>query len=491
MTPEQQRALALARAQRKRAEAAQPQRSFGQMIKENVLGDNDPTTQNFGEKVGTFLNKAGESMTMGLIGDEASAAVEGLIPGVDRNERQQFYRDQESQFEQSNPGLALTADIGGAMVAPLGAIGAVGRSASALKRVAASSAASGGMGATYGFMEGEDGNRAQSAVDTGSLAAAAGAAVPIAGGALQKLLNARASSRTIKEAARGAPTTEEGFQQASTAYRAIDDAGLSIKPDVLQNRTSAIAQMLKEGGADPIITPNSARLQKVMSEAADGMNSVPVSEVERLRRISGNAAGANLQNKGDTRLATRAIGELDDFMSGLGQADVDFGDLEAVQSLLPKARELWAKSSRSQTIDDAISAGDDYLSGSASGIRNQFRRILRSDKMSRGFSEAEKKAMRRVINGSIPEQVILMAGSGLGRLAAAGVGFMGGPLGAIGGIALGVGARKLSDRIVIKNAETVRALVANGGLKSIPEANPNARIFMERLLRQGSAAAAQ
>lgn len=85
--------LAAARAELERRQAARP--GLGQRIRDNLLGDDDPTTQNFGERVGSFLNKAGESMTFGLIGDEASAAVESVLPGVDYETRRDHYRDQE------------------------------------------------------------------------------------------------------------------------------------------------------------------------------------------------------------------------------------------------------------------------------------------------------------------------------------------------------------------------------------------------------------
>ena len=80
-------------------------------------------------------------------------------------------------------------------------------------------------------------------------------------------------------------------------------------------------------------------------------------------------------------------------MGNLKSSDAYAGDLETIQTVLPKAREVWARMSHSQTVDDAIDAGQDYLSGSSSGVCNQFKRIL-SPTLSRGFSDAEKKAMR-------------------------------------------------------------------------------------------------
>ena len=71
----------------------------------------------------------------------------------------------------------------------------------------------------------------------------------------------------------------------------------------------------------------------------------------------------------------QVIGGLDDFVQNLtpGQAS---GDVEALETLIPKARDLWSRMSRSQIVEDAIDAGkENYLSGASSGIRNQFKRI--------------------------------------------------------------------------------------------------------------------
>jgi len=79
------------------AARARKRKGLGHRIAENLIGDDDPTTQNIGERIGTALNMAGEAMTFGLIGDEASAAVAGAIPGGrDYSERLAFERQQQT-----------------------------------------------------------------------------------------------------------------------------------------------------------------------------------------------------------------------------------------------------------------------------------------------------------------------------------------------------------------------------------------------------------
>src|SRR5690606_27658981 len=62
---------------------AEPQehwlRRAGRTVWENIVGDDDPTTQNLGEKIGSAIHTGIEAATFGLIGDEANAAVDAAI----------------------------------------------------------------------------------------------------------------------------------------------------------------------------------------------------------------------------------------------------------------------------------------------------------------------------------------------------------------------------------------------------------------------------
>lgn len=493
----------------------QPQApGMGQRVKEFFLGDNDPNTQNLGEKIGTSLNKAGEAMTFGLIGDEASGAAAGLgaaiAPGGQNFQqayegRRDFERQQEAVLERDNPGLALGAELGGAVagaVTPLGAIGTLGRAASMPARVAASSAAGAGMAGTYGFTEGEGlENRGELAMDGAKLGALIGGVAPMVGAGVQRLADRRASHVAIRDAAKGAPTSAQLRAQGNAAYQAIDDANVQIRPEALARAREATLNNLRANtGFDELpgpssLTPNSARTMQIMGEAGERMAqeptaALPFRSLDQIRRQAGAAAG-NVANKTDARAGVEIIQGLDDMVRNLGPDDVVSGDLQTLQEVLPKARDIWSRMSRSQVVDDAIEAGqNNYLSGGSSGIRNQFARILRNDKLSRGFSEAEKAAMRRVVNGSMPEQILNLLGGGLGQLGQIGAGFgLGGVPGAMAGAATAAVARKGSEALTSRNAEIVRALIANGGLQNLPVASDGMRRITEALLRRNAAIA--
>lgn len=498
------------------AQSAPQAPGMGQRVKEFFLGDNDPNTQNLGEKIGTTLNKAGEAMTFGLIGDEASGAAAGLgaaiVPGGQNFQqayegRRDFERQQEAVLERDNPGLALGAELGGAVagaVTPLGAIGTLGRGASMPARIAASSAAGAGMGGTYGFTEGEGmEDRAAQGYSGAQFGAAAGAIAPVIGAGVQRIADGRAANVAIRDAAKGAPTSAQLRAQGNAAYQAIDDANVQIRPQALQTTRQKIIDSLRANtGFDELpgpgsLTPNSARTMQIMGEAGEQMAqdptaALPFRSLDQMRRQAGAAAG-NVTNKTDARAGVEIIQGLDDMVRNLGPDDVVSGDVQTLQEVLPKARDIWTRMTRSQVVDDAIEAGqNNYLSGGSSGIRNQFARILRNDKLSRGFSEAEKAAMRKVVNGSIPEQLLNLMGGGLGQLGQIGAGFgMGGVPGAMAGMATSAVARKGSEALTSRNAEVVRALIANGGLKTLPTAPDSVRRISETLMRRIGAAGSQ
>lgn len=506
MTPEQIEALL---EEASKVQTAPREKTTGERINEFLFGDDDPNTQNLGERIGSTLNKAGEAMTFGLIGDEASAAVESVIPGVNYEDRRDHYRQQEEVLERDNPGLALGAEIGGSLAGalmPMGAMGTLGRGAGLVPRIAASSAAGAAGAGTYGFMEGEEGidDRLEAGADAAKFGAAVGAVVPAAGAAVQKGVGGAARNRIISRILREATDTNGLRAMGDEAYRAVDDANVQIRPEAFGRLRNELAEALRRQGLDELpgpgsLTPKASRVMQIADSmgaemAPEPTAGLPFSSLDQLRRHAGTAAAdvASGRPTPDARLGSEAISRIDDFVANLGPDDVLAGDLETLQTAIPKARDLWARMSRSRMIDDAVDASEDYLSGKASGIRNQFRRILRNPKLSRGFSDEEKRVLRRVINGSPAQQLLNLLGSGIGQLGQMGVGFSVGSVpGAAAGMASSAMSRKLSEVMTERGAEQARALIGSGQLQSLQPQSDTLRRITESLLRRTGAVSPQ
>lgn len=163
------------------APPAQPQeRSMGAAIYDNVVGNPDDGVQSYGEQLGTWLNRAGESMTLGVVGDEASAAATGMLPG-------RSYESELERYRQNEEGMStvgrLSADVVGAFLPAIAGVGVVSAGRSLPGMIGRGIGFGAGAGATQGFAEGEGGlgNRLTSGVVSGLLGGAIGGAIPVIG----------------------------------------------------------------------------------------------------------------------------------------------------------------------------------------------------------------------------------------------------------------------------------------------------------------------
>ena len=477
------------------APKAPQERGVMDVIKDNVIGVDDGV-QSYGESLGTWLNRAGETMTLGTVGDEASAAAYSMLPGRTYEGELERFRANE---ENMSTGEKLSADIAGAILPALGGFGLASTAATIPRTIARGAAIGGLQGGTLGFMEGEGGateRMGDAASGAGIGAALGGIMAPVVGAVTNKIAQGRANNAAIASMAKGAPSTDELRAAGSAAYGAIDDAGVQIRPQAFDAARQRILDALRANtGFDELpgpgsLTPNTARTMEIMGQAgarmaAEPTAALPFKSLDQMRRQAG-AAASNLANKTDARAGVEVIKGLDEFVNNLGPDDVVAGDINALKTLIPKARELWTKMSKSQLVDDAIESGiNNYLGGAGSGIRNQFASILRNKNLSRGFTDLELMAMRRVVNGTMPEQLVNLLGGGIGQLATIGGGLgLGGIPGAAIGAGVAAGARKGSEAIVTRNAEIARALIANGAAGALPTISAMPRQIVEALTRR-------
>lgn len=493
----------------------------GQMTSRELLANTmDPS------RAGSAAAGAYRGMSFAT-GDELQGALNAITPGPGTmGERYAYGREYQRAVEDAarrDAGGAFTAgEIGGALATALTPVGVGGRAAQAAGRIpgaaragqfaarhplgtrmATSAAQGAGLAGAYGYGAGEGGagERAKSARAAAMLGAGVGAAVPAAGGAIQKGMQARATRKAIKEAAKAGKTTDELFDTGRDLYRQVSEAGVEVKPESAIRGYGEAAVGLGEQGAARTYTggvqhpmPASAamfQMAKQQAEAAATKPRIPFRDIDLDSQVFRNTAGSNIRNPSDTRIAKEGAGKFEDWLLSLGPDDVAAGDVETMTRVLPEAREIWRLAKKSDVIDEAVEAGQDYLSGGASGIKNRFKSILRNPKTSKQYSEGEKAAMRRVIDGTVPEKFIDMFGSGLGQMAttaaggATGSGF--GVLGTLGGIgagaAVGQGARRASEALARRNAEIARAAIASGKLQGLPVVDPQRRAIIEALMR--------
>lgn len=251
------------------ARAKRARKPLGTRIWENVVGDNDPNTQNLGERVGTLINMGIEAGTGGLVGDEAAGMMAGigaaLVPGGETfrdayNRRQAYDRQQQLITEDEAPVASTVAKVAGAVPLalltknPQTVLGAAGLGAR--------------MGGLYGFMEGEGGfaNRMKSGVAGGVIGGVLGAAsLPLGkvlGWAGQKFGNAARQVFGNKQLFRDGRLTQEGIETLQALGYSVDDIddafqrqfGQALR-DGLEPEQAANAAVMREFDI-PVYRPN-------------------------------------------------------------------------------------------------------------------------------------------------------------------------------------------------------------------------------------------
>jgi hypothetical protein len=432
--------------------------------------------------------------------DELTAGLESVLSGADYGEELDRERGMLDQFREERPLTAMGAEIGGAVALPLGVLGQ-GRNLGLGMRSILSALTGAGQGAAYGFLSGEDGfqERAENMAVPAAIGGVIGGMIPAAGHLIARADDASARNAAVRQQYRNAPSTDQVRAQSSALYDEIGNLDVNINAGAFDDWLGQTTEKLQREGLDILpgtpLNPRTARALQTGEEmvgqmSQDPSTAIPFSQLDQFRRRLGSAA-ADMQNPSDSRLGSMAIGELDDFVQRLGPDDIATGDVQALQSLIPKARQLWAQASRAGLIDDAIENSQNYPSNAASGIRNQFARILRNPRLVRGFSAEEVAAMRRVVQGSIPERLVHLLGGGIGQMAQMGAGVaMGNFPGFLAGAGTAAITQRASEGIARRNAEVVQALIASGALRNmdVPRLSDQTRNVIEALLRNTSRA---
>ena len=399
--------------------------------------EGDPTTLNRGERLASALNKAGESMTMGVIGDEAAGLTDHMLQRGHMHDRIDFYRQQEKQLQEQLPGLNLAAEIGGAVIGPGKGIGTlVNRGVGTGARIARGTAAGTAAGSLYGAAEGED---AESRVVGGTMGAILGG---VTGGTLTGL--GQGFNRTLQAFSRRpelqelVPTVEGLKEAAQGLYRRAEASGATIPADRMAALLKRTTDSLRQEGYHP-------RIQKKVAPLLDEMQAMSANpqslrDLSLLRRIAGNVAQSTEPD--ERRLGAMVIDGIDDTIGELGGGSKHFAE----------AKDIWARMRRLEAVESIIEDASNSPNFEQA-LQTKFRAMLRNQKRLRGFSEAEKRAMGVIARGSLGVKGFKALGKLLSANSPSGIALAGGATYAAGpaGLALpvaGAGAKAIANALV-------------------------------------------
>lgn len=327
-------------------------------------------------------------------------------------------------------------------------------------------------GAIYGGITGageaQQGERLQGAGYGAALGAATGAAASKVGDALAT----RAARKAVQQST---PSVDDLAAASNALYTQADQAGVVLKPqttdklvqnmklaagplnDKLRPRTAGIVQDIENLRGQPISLKQFDELRQELGLAMKGADAQDVRTLQRMKTIVDGLA--------DRASAADVTGNVDGF------------------KMLKDARNIWAKKSKTETIEELFDLADVKSARySQSGMQNAIRdkasqlytRIVKGQE--KGFTKEEAELIRKLSKAEMTPAVLNwiskfaprgVVSAGLGGSAGATIGgIFGGPAGAMLGSAIpgaiGFGAASLADRAAVQGVNALRSAAATG-----------------------------
>lgn len=288
-------------------------------------------------------------------------------------------------------------------------------------------------------------------------------------------LAAGASGRAIGAAIReNKPvyTMEEVRQRASKAYREVDDAGITVKPQSALGMVGNIRKALDD--ANMIAGSKEAvEVEKTLAqmERIIGTQKVPFSTIDRLRQMANDLKGSS--DPKEARLGSVAVDAVDNYITKLNGRDLIAGKTgidDAVNKVV-NARKDWRNASRAQVLEDALNVAEikkEMPNASESElIRRGFVNIAANKNKMNLFSEKEQNIIKSVIKGGSLDPLLSFAAQfnpTRSKLSAAAYTFGAtqAPAAAVGVGATGYAADTIQSLLRRRAAQQAANLIASG-----------------------------
>lgn len=525
MTPEQQRAIAIAKARKRKAEAESgnsgreqptPQGQLDQLAMFDSL---DRSMEGNPGRVGAFANQFTNATTFGQF-DRLMGGMDQLLPGIPGSGDGSFgdsvdsVRSFRQDLREKHPVSAPAGDIAGAVAGGLGLDDAVRKGteevikrlpqgASALEKTARYGTRLAGLAgeglAQYALWQagaGASNEEAAQGRDIGieergqmvreglsdplTLALAAGAG-PAASGIFRAgrgMATGRATPRHVPGGGSEAPSVDDIKALKDEAYKVADEIGVKYSADGYQDMVAGIENKLANLNLDPVLHPRTFRtLKNIQDRVGKDMTLQELDNIRKFTRrdvINSGQAGSNPgANDAEKMLGSVIIDEIDSFIQK-GTNTVAGNGPEGANAIL-RARSLNSTYRKAQALEDANESATLRAASTGSGgnyenaLRQELRKIYSNPKRLAGFDEAERAAMRKVIEGGPVQNALRLYGKlspqGNGLMAALGVGTTAAnPV--LAPVWLGaMGSKALAQRGIKNNFDQLSELVRGGANK--------------------------
>lgn len=461
------------------------------------------------ERDSSLLDPFVQGITFGWA-DELRGAVQGGMAALQGGDFGSTYNQVVDQSRnaldyqrRTNPVGSFAAEVAGAI--PTGAIAGgqlAGRGATLAQRALSTGLVGAAQGGAYGAGAADDAKRAEGAALGAITGGVIGAATPLVGNAVSKLIQRAQQGKVLDAAAKVAPTADDLKSAASSMFEAATGGTpIAVSDNSFMRLLGDVQAYGKKLRINDTLDPKSVGLWEMMQSVADdvaqGGTVVDMKDLHLLRQAAQRVA---MSSEGrDAAFANTVINKLDDFVKTLKPSDILGGsDPAAASNALMTGISTWSRANKVGLVEEAIRQGQAAAAGPEKGIRNAMRRMLfnKPDVWKR-FSAPEQQAIKDVIDGTPGSNLAKLIGTFgfggnsatngiggavgmfLGNAVAPGIGMVAGPI-------IGSVGRKASEKMTENLAQRALGAAATEGLRSVPPINPNQATLLETLLRRGS-----
>lgn len=275
--------------------------------------------------------------------------------------------------------------------------------------------------------------------------------------------------------------TVDGIRKAKQeAYKAADDAGIILRPDLIKRIQEQARDDIGQMGYSPRLQPN---IKGVLDELDDAAKSNHrLKDVDVIRRIAQGAYKPG--DKANNAMMTQIINAIDDGLNTVKPSEIVMGNAKRGVQALNEARKAAATEAKINTITSQLSKAENQASRTYSGtnldnaIRQKISSLLDNPARTRGFTKDELAALQEIVDGTATQNTLRWAGkflpsSGVGGLANLGVSMTAlGPAG-LAIPAAGYGMKAAADQMSRGNVRKLVEVIAAGGSKEATRAPLN------------------
>jgi hypothetical protein len=211
-----------------------------------------------------------------------------------------------------------------------------------------------------------------------------------------------AAERNLSQLAAKLPTPEKIYEGAKAGYEMLKKSNTRISPEGTEALMNDIKSELHADNFRDYLAPSTYRAIEEL-----GVNgAATIGDLDGVRKLLNRVSANGVGGKTDQDAARRAIKAIDDFISNVPDHYVLSGNPTADAAILKHSQKMWAIHKQLDTVEEESIVGQHRAGVSGTGAnrintaRQEIRKILDSDKKSRGMSDAVKDKMEEIVMGT-------------------------------------------------------------------------------------------